>query len=105
MLSGPDFVAAADGLPLAGLCAALFTLSYLIATFLAAIGDRRGIWLIACFVPVQLGCYAWYGLSETGIGLHDMVAAKAICQAALALAILALAGKSLRQRPEFKSKS
>lgn len=105
ILSGPDFVAAVDGLPLAGLCAALFTLSYLIATFLVAIGDRRGIWLIACFVPVQLGCYAWHGLSEVGISLHDMFAAKAICQATLALASLTLAGRSLRRRPEFKSKS
>jgi len=105
LLAGPGFAAAAEALPLAGLCAALFTLSYLVATFLAALGDRRGIWLIACFVPVQLGAFAWLGLSDTGMGLHGMVTVKALCQGALALAILALVPARLRQRTEFATRS
>jgi O-antigen/teichoic acid export membrane protein len=90
LLVGPEFAAAADALALAGLCAALFTLSYLGATFLAALGDRRGIWLTAAFAPVQLGAYAWLGLSDGGMDLGQMVVTKVACQAVLTSAILGL---------------
>ncbi len=105
LLAGPDFLAAAEALPLAGLCASLFTLSYLIATFLAALGDRRGIWVIACFVPLQVGGFAWFGLSDGGIGLHELVVVKAVCQAALAVMLVALAASRLSQSSDYKKKS
>jgi O-antigen/teichoic acid export membrane protein len=90
LLAGPAFAGAAPALPLAGLCAVLFTLSYLLATFLAALGDRRGIWLIAGFVPVQLGAFALLGQSEAGLALGGMILAKALCQTALAASLLTL---------------
>jgi O-antigen/teichoic acid export membrane protein len=105
LLAGPGFAAAAEALPLAGLCAALFTLSYLVATFLAALGDRRGIWLIACFVPVQFAGFAWFGMTEVGIGLHGMFAVKAACQGVLAVGMLTLIPLRLRQQSEYAAKS
>lgn len=90
VLVGPAFVAAADSLLLAGLCAVLFTFSYLSATYLAALLDRRGIWLIAGFVPLQMTVFALLSFRETGLDLGQMMLAKAACQAALALSVLAL---------------
>ncbi|MFV0333164.1 MAG: hypothetical protein ACK5JR_03720 [Tropicimonas sp.] len=54
VLVGPAFVDAAPILWIAGTCAAAFTLSYLLATFLAGLGDRAGIWLIVAAMPVQV---------------------------------------------------
>lgn len=54
MLVGPAFVGAVPILWMAGTCATAFTLSFLLATFLAGLNDRVGIWLIAMAVPVQI---------------------------------------------------
>lgn len=85
-MAGAAFAPAAPLLPLAGGAAVAFTFSYLAATFLAALGDRRGIWLIAAAVPVQ----AWLMLSAPGGGLAPMLSAKLACQCVLALALAAL---------------
>lgn len=53
-LVGFDFLPAAQFLPLVSLSAAAFTLSYLLATYLAAIGDRWGIWALTLACPLQL---------------------------------------------------
>ncbi len=88
LLSGPAFAAAAPELTKVGLSAVLFTFSYLAATFLAATGDRRGIWLIAGFVPVQIGSYIL--TDRAGLDLTTMVGIKVLVQSALALLILIL---------------
>lgn len=53
-LVGFDFLPAAQFLPFVSLSAAGFTLSYLLATYLAAIGDRWGIWALTIACPLQL---------------------------------------------------
>lgn len=88
LLSGPAFAAAAPDLARVGLSAVLFTFSYLCATFLAATGDWRGIWLIASFVPVQIGSYLL--AHRTGFDLSVMVGTKVAVQSALAALILIL---------------
>jgi O-antigen/teichoic acid export membrane protein len=88
LLSGPDFVQAAGALPLAGLCAMFFTLSYLCATYLAALNDRRGIWVVAAFVPVQLGSFALQ--AQSGMDLGQMMVIKTLCQAGLSASLIVL---------------
>jgi O-antigen/teichoic acid export membrane protein len=88
LLAGPDFVNAAAVLPLAGLCAMFFTLSYLCATYLAALNNRRGIWVVAAFVPVQLGSYALQ--AHLGMDLGQMMIIKTLCQAGLSASLIVL---------------
>lgn len=90
VLVGPAFADAAPDLPVAGVCAVLFTHSYLCATYLAALGDRRGIWLMAGFVPLQITTFVVLSLGETGMTLSQMMLAKLFWQAALSLALLLL---------------
>lgn len=52
-LVGPQYGAAAPGLWMASLTAALFTFSYLAATMLIAQGDLRGLWAVAAGAVVQ----------------------------------------------------
>lgn len=94
-LSGPAFAAATPVLAQVGLAAVLFTFSYLGATFLAATGDRRGIWLIAAFLPIQIGLYLM--AHRSGLLLSVMVDIKTGVQAVLAALILALAAFRLAQ--------
>lgn len=86
LMAGPDFAKAAPVLALAGLCAMFFTLSYLSATYLAALNDRRGIWLVAAFVPVQLGSYALQ--AHSGMDLGQMMVIKTLCQAGLSASLI-----------------
>ena len=72
VMVGPDFVAAAPVLWIACLSAAAFTLSYLLATFLGALGDYRGIWFLAVMAPVQIVTMAFVA----NHGLQDMLFAK-----------------------------
>jgi O-antigen/teichoic acid export membrane protein len=88
LLAGHDFVQAAPVLALAGLCATFFTLSYLSATYLAALNDRRGIWVVAAFVPVQLGSYALQ--AHAGMDLAQMMSIKTLCQASLSASLIVL---------------
>lgn len=85
-LVGPAFLPAADHLPVISLAAAAFTLSFLLATYLAATGDRMGIWAIALACPLQLAAMALAADS-----LAAMLTAKLVCQLALAAWLLARA--------------
>lgn len=96
VMVGPAFAGAAPVLPLAGLAAALFTLSYLVATYLAALGDRRGIWAVLALVPVQLGAFYLLGTAEQ-TDLATLLIAKTACQAALSALLLAMAVFRTRQ--------
>ena len=95
---GPAFLPVAPDLILAAGAAVAFTLSYLLATFLSAIGDKRGIWLILMACPVQIAAMAVFG--ET---LTQMLQFKLICQIALAALLVTLAlGRTLRRpQPAF----
>ncbi|MCU0826158.1 MAG: hypothetical protein MUE52_01830 [Tabrizicola sp.] len=85
-LVGPAFLPAAPFLPLTSLAAAAFTLSFLLATYLAALGDRSGIWAIALACPVQIAA-----ITITADSLGSLLAAKLACQLALAAWLLARA--------------
>lgn len=87
-LVGPAFLPAAPLLPMISAAAAAFTLSYLLATYLAAAGDRWGIWVLALACPVQLAALAL----RTG-SLDDLVMAKLACQLALATLLLLRAAR------------
>ncbi|MFN5996677.1 MAG: hypothetical protein ACK47C_08735 [Paracoccaceae bacterium] len=87
-LVGPAFLPAASLLPMISASAAAFTLSYLLATYLAAIGDRWGIWAITLASPLQLTALA---LSTDSLG--DLVATKLTCQLALATLLLLRAAR------------
>ncbi|MCU0902290.1 MAG: hypothetical protein MUE83_00250 [Tabrizicola sp.] len=87
-LVGPAFLPAAPLLPMISVGAAAFTLSYLLATYLAAIGDRWGIWAIALACPLQLTALALFTDS-----LGDLVTTKLTCQIALATLLLLRAAR------------
>jgi O-antigen/teichoic acid export membrane protein len=82
-LVGPAFLPAAPLLPMISASAAAFTLSYLLATYLAAIGDRWGIFAITLACPLQLTAIALFTDS-----LGDLVAIKLSCQLVLATLLL-----------------
>lgn len=82
-LVGQDFLPAAPLLPLVSVSAAAFTLSYLLATYLAALGDRSGIWAISVACPVQIAVIALCAND-----LATLLTAKLICQLALAVILL-----------------
>lgn len=84
---GPDFLPSAPLLWQATLAAILFTISYLVATGLVAIGDRRGIWLIALCVPVQIAAMI-VTASGRDVGLGDLLTIKLLCQSLLCLALI-----------------
>ena len=88
ILVGPAFLSAAPLLPMISAAAAAFTLSYLVATYLAAIGDRWGIWAIAMSCPLQLGAMA---LCTNSLG--DLVTIKLFCQVVLACLLLLRAAR------------
>jgi O-antigen/teichoic acid export membrane protein len=90
-LVGPAFLPAAPLLPMVSAAAAAFTLSYLLATYLAAIGDRWGIWAVTLACPLQLGV-----LAQSTDSLTDLVTTKFYCQLALVgLLILRAVWRSL----------
>ena len=98
VLVGPAFIAAADVLPLVGLCAVLFTFSYLCATYLAALKDIRGIWIVAGFLPLQLSTFGFLSMRDVGLTLPQMMLAKLVWQGALSLSLVALIFCSNRSR-------
>lgn len=91
-LVGPAFLPAAPLLPMISAGAAAFTLSYLLATYLAAIGDRWGIWAITLACPLQLAA-----LAHSTDSLGDLVTTKLLCQ--LVLVSLLLLRASRRRHP------
>ena len=68
---------------------AAFTLSYLLATLLVALDDRRGIWLIAFTAGVQL-CAMAIASQNSGIGFSTLLVIKAVIQSALLGSLLVL---------------
>lgn len=85
---GPDYVPVAALLLLAAISASAFTFSYLLATYLSALGDYRGIWMMAAFVPLQLSAFFITGEASGGASLNDLMIVKAGCQGALAAGLL-----------------
>lgn len=83
-LVGLAFLPAAPLLPLVSVSAAAFTLSYLLATYLAALGDRSGIWAICLACPAQI-----IALALLSDDLATLVTVKLVCQLALAVGLLA----------------
>ncbi len=83
---GPSFLPAAPLLVVAAASSVAFTLSYLLATYLSAIGDRSGIWLVALATPVQL-----VAMSIMAESLTAMLACKLACQIVLAALLVSLA--------------
>jgi O-antigen/teichoic acid export membrane protein len=90
-VAGPAYAAAATQMLPAVMAALAFTVSYLAATFLAALGDRSGIALIALSAPVSLAVLA---VAAGANGLDAMVPAKAAVQGGLCLASVALVGRA-----------
>jgi O-antigen/teichoic acid export membrane protein len=96
VLGGPSFAPAAPLLLPICAAAACFTLSYLLATFLVAIGDKTGIWLILAAVPVQAtGLYFVTANADVDLGLSSLVMTKFSCQLVLAIILLAYAGSKI----------
>jgi len=83
---GPSFLPAQSVLSVAAASSVAFTLSYLLATYLSAIGDRGGIWLIAAACPVQLAV-----MSAGAESLSAMLEFKLVCQVVLAALLVARA--------------
>jgi O-antigen/teichoic acid export membrane protein len=98
-VAGPAFADAAPALLATGLAAACFTASYLIAMFLAAWGDKRGLILIVAAVPIQFGAYAVAAQVMTRFGVTEMIMTKACVQAVLTLSLIALTAHRLRCGP------
>jgi hypothetical protein len=95
-VAGPAYAAAVPNLLPAVLAAFAFTVSYLAATFLVALGDRSGIALIALAAPVSIAVLA---VAAGAGGLDAMISAKAALQGTLCLASLMLVGRAcLRAR-------
>lgn len=90
VLVGPAFTQSAEVLPLAGYSAALFTFSYLCATYLAALDERSGIWLVAAFLPLQLCILMLLSMSESGLTLPEMMRTKLLCQIGLSVSLIVL---------------
>jgi O-antigen/teichoic acid export membrane protein len=96
-MTGTAYLPAAPLLPVAALSAACFTLSYLLATFLAALGVYSGVWVIALFVPVQLGAFALLAAAPGSLALTTLLNVKLTCQISIATILLALSTHRLIQ--------
>lgn len=82
LLVGPGYLAAHVALLPAALAATAFTASYLIATFLAALGNYRGIWLTAAIAILQLMTVTGFAMAP-GTSFADLIELKAVCQTGL----------------------
>lgn len=94
LVAGPAYVPAAPFLLFAVLAGISFTGTYLAATFLAALGDRSGIFVAICALPLSIAAL-WIGGSQGGIGA--MMATKATMQGALLLVSIALVARAMRR--------
>jgi formate-dependent nitrite reductase membrane component NrfD len=102
LLVGPEFSAASAGLPMAALAAVAFTLSFLLATLLAALGERRGLFAAALASVLQIALMA-LALDRPEVGYLDLLAIKAALQCALAAGLVFFTvlhlGQITRDRP------
>jgi O-antigen/teichoic acid export membrane protein len=95
-VAGPSFATAAAALVPAITAAFCFTVSYIAATLLAALGDRSGIVIVALAVPVYI---ATLWASSTHGTLENLIWTTAAAQAGLALCLMLRVGIVLhRQR-------
>jgi O-antigen/teichoic acid export membrane protein len=86
LLVGPEYEGASSVLWLAALAAVAFTLNFLLATFLAGIGDFQGIYATALGALFQMGTMA-VSLEHFGSSLETMLTAKAAVQIVLAIGL------------------
>lgn len=86
LLVGVDYAAASEGLTLAATSAVAFTLSFLIATFLAALGERKGIWITALIAILQLLIMLIF-TNDSSVTFITILQIKTICQITLALGL------------------
>lgn len=86
LVVGSAFMPMAEHLPYVSLAAAAFTLSYLLATYLVALGDRHGIFAMVAACPLQI-----VAISLSADTLSTFIAAKLACQLALVVWLVARA--------------
>lgn len=79
VLVGPEYVASAPHLIWVAAAAVVFTLNYLIATFLLALSSRSGVAAVVIGAVVQIGCMV-VALSGPSGDLSAMLMAKFSCQ-------------------------
>jgi len=91
ILVGADYAPASEGLTLAATAAAAFTLSFLVATFLAALGDRRGIWITAIVAVCQLTIMLAF-TNASSVTFINVLQIKCVCQITLAVGLSLYAG-------------
>lgn len=84
ILAGPEFAQAAPLLGQSAMTATAFTLSYLATTWLAALGIRTGIYLLAACVPIQFGALLAAHSFAGGLTLPLLVGVKLTIQLCLA---------------------
>lgn len=94
VLVGEAFLQAAPALWPMALAAAAFTLSYLAATFLMALGDRWGIWVMLVACPLQI-----VAMAATPDTVVTLMNAKLFCQLVVCLLIFA---RAIRQIAKAK---
>lgn len=94
LLVGEAFLPARELLPLAAASASAFTLSFLIATFMAGQGNYAGIWMIAACVPVQLGTFLLATFHIPFFHVFDLLAIKVTCQVMLLIGMALLIFKN-----------
>lgn len=87
LLVGEAFLPAAPSLALVVLSAIAFTFSYLVATFLAALGDRTGIVLVFAVAVIQLATMAGTDTSH----FVDLVRIETDCQIVASILVFAVA--------------
>ena len=102
LLVGPEFSAAAAGLPMAALAAVAFTLSFLLATLLAALDERRGLVAAALASAIQIALMA-LALNRPAAGSLDILSIKVALQCSLAAGLVFFTvrhlGKTTCDRP------
>lgn len=95
LVAGSSYSPAAPNLIFAVLAGVCFTGTYLAATFLAALGDRTGIYLSTVALPIAIAAL-WIGASQGG--LDTMMATKAAVQGGLFIAASACVLRALSKR-------
>ncbi len=95
LIAGPAYAGAAPQLLFSVSAAFAFTGSYLLATMLAALGDRRGVALVVIALPISVTAL-WIG-GQSG-GLNGMIGTKAIAQLILLVGSLLLTSRVLVKR-------
>ncbi len=88
-LVGPAFAGAEQGTTMAACASIAFTASYLLATFLSALNDQRGIWAALAVSVLQLTWMAFATLAPE-LGFLVLLEIKMWCQLSLAGVLLSI---------------